>query len=182
MEALIDDMKKNISGTEKVLQYTNANGTRKITATLSDAQFDRKHYHVSFCPFVLTFESQDAFWYDASDESFSGNLTTSPSTENFDNGGSAPANPRVVFAFSSATSVTSVSFSANSKTVTVTGAFAAGTVIELNGETKTAYVNGTETDYSGTFPELLTGGNVVTFTVDGTFSADLIAIWRKNYL
>lgn len=182
MEAVMDEMKRSLSGTEKTLQRVTANGTRKITATLVSANFDRRHYHISFCPFTLTFESQDAFWYDASNQSFSAAVTSSPYVESLDNGGSAPADPRILLAFVSASSVTQVSFSANNKTVTLSGAFSAGDVLEFNGETKTALVNGTETDYGGTFPELLTGSNLCTLAVDGTFSADFISVWRKNYL
>lgn len=37
-------------------------------------------------------------------------------------------------------------------------------------------------DYSGTFPILVPGENYATFSMDGTFDAEIIAIWPKLYL
>lgn len=181
LDALLDSVKRACSKEEKVLQYKDANGIRRAVATLSDAKFDRKHYHVTFCPFSLTFETQDAFWYDKNGESAYFEVSAG-FTESVTNSGSAPSDPLFVVAFNSASSVTAISFSANSRTVSVSGSFASGTVLEFDGETKSVRVNGSETDYAGTFPEMLPDTNFLSFSCDGTFDADVVAVWKKNYL
>jgi hypothetical protein len=182
LDALIDSVKRNLYGTEGILQYSDANGTRKIVATLSAANFDRQHFHLTFCPFVLTFETNPAFWYDSENQSYSFAMTSGTRAEQLDADGSAPSSPRVYFAFVTASAVTSVSFSANSRTVTVSGTFSAGDILLIDCENKSVVLNGTETDYSGTFPEFAQGPNSVSYSVNGTATLDVVNIWKKNYL
>lgn len=183
LESLMDEIKKSCYAPSSSLRYVDSNGTREITASLVSASFKREHYNLSWVPFVLVFESDDAFWRDVSNGSYSfGGITETDRVESLDSYGTAPAMLRAYFLFGSATSVTEVSVSANGKTATVSGAFSAGTLVVIDGEAKTVTVDGVETDYDGTFPEILPGPNSVTFHADGTHSYDAVAVFRKNYL
>lgn len=182
LETLIDEMKRKLYPTEGTLQYIAANGARNITATLVSASFDRKGYNITFVPFSLQFDTNEAFWYDIINESYSASAVTASYIQTVTNTGTAPAFAKVFYKFNAASGTTSVSFKANGKTITVSGARTAGDVVEFDGETKEVFVNGVVVDYSGTFPQIIQGENLVEFTVNGTFSADVILAWRKNYL
>lgn len=166
LEQKIDEMKKNLYPTEGKLQYITANGARNITATLVGASFERKGYNITFCPFTITFETNEAFWYDIINESYSASGKTASYTETITNNGTAPAFAKVYFSIISATSTTSISFNANGKTITASATFTAGDVLEINGETKEVKINSTIVDYDGTFPELNPGENIVSFTIN----------------
>lgn len=154
-----------------------------MTATLASASFPRKAGNVTFCPFELVFRAEDAFWFDSHSESFNSEAVTGfPHVENFTNSGSAEADPLFVMVFDDAGGATEVSVLANGRQITVSGAFASGTVVEMDGKTKKVRVNGAETDYGGTFPELVPGPNSITFGADGSPVVDILATWRKNYL
>ena len=122
MEAKIDEIKKACSRPEKFLRYRDGNGTRMLKATLSSASFPREHYHLTFCPFVLTFETSDAYWQDEANESVTFSGVSGDFSESLSNSGTGESFPLVHFVFNSATSVTEASFTANGRTVSVAGA------------------------------------------------------------
>lgn len=183
LDARIDEIKRECYGTEWTFEYVDANGRRKITATLSRADFDRQHFHITFCPFVLTFETNEAFWYDEINESNSVSAVTGNFIDSLSVGGSAPSQPQVYFVLNSATAITAISFTANGRTITVTESFASGDVLEINSQSKTVTKNAVEVDYTGTFPELLPWPNAVNYNFTGTaINTEIITLWRKNYL
>lgn len=123
MEQKIDAMKKACSVKERQLKYRSGGSSRSITASLSSASFQREHYHLTFCPFVLTFESSDAYWHDEANESVTFSGVTSSRSESLSNSGTGESSPVVHYVLNSATAVSTASFSANGRTLTVTGVF-----------------------------------------------------------
>jgi hypothetical protein len=62
MESIMDKMKTafTVQG-NKALHYYHSGEKREIFATCTGIKFDRKFYHVTFCPFEITLETEQAF-------------------------------------------------------------------------------------------------------------------------
>jgi hypothetical protein len=55
-------------------------------------------------------------------------------------------------------------------------------VLLFDSLTRTVSLNSVEVDYTWTFPELVLWSNNAVFTVTWTFTYDLTAVWRENFL
>jgi hypothetical protein len=66
--------------------------------------------------------------------------------------------------------------------ITYTGTAAAADYFVVDGENKQVTKNGTAVDFVGSFVNLDLGGNVVVFTINGTFSVSMTGKYRLTYL
>lgn len=183
LEAKLDEIKAAIGEPNGLLKYRRSDGTfREIHATLVNEPIERDSYHITWIPFILEFKANDPFWRDSAQDSqvYSG-VTTSPFIESINNFGNEITRPQTYFSFSAAAGVTSVAFTVQGRTLTWTGTIAAGDLLLLDCLNKSVTLNGISQDYDGTFPEFATGANSVTYTINGTFTADIVTVFYKNY-
>lgn len=183
LEAKIDEIKSNISTPQGLFKYKRADWTyREIHATLVNENIKRESYHITWIPFELEFKANDPFWRDSAPDSriYSG-VNSSPFLESITNTGNESSKPTIYFAFSAATSVTSVAVTIQWRTITWTGTIAAGDMLIIDSLNKQVTLNWTLQDFSWTFPELAVHANAVTFTINGTFTCDISAVFFNNY-
>lgn len=178
----IDDLKKNLSGTEGNLDITVNGEIRRIRATLTGAKFDRKHYNLTFVSCDLTFTATEAFFRAVNDQSWLFESRGTDFWEEIGHGGSAYADPKFYFIVGAGSSATGITVTCRSRSISVSGTFAAGDVVSIDCDEKTAKHNGTEIDYSGMFPKFQTGSNPFHTVVTGSGTVDLTVIAAKNYL
>jgi len=191
LEAQLDTIRKNLRKAQRDLDYTDANGTvKRFVATLDnfDGLFaDREHYHVTFCPWNARFRCKTPFGKARDYTAVTETITSSPHNQTVENTGTAVGQPVFFLIFSSASSVTSVAVEN-----TTTGEeieydasgdnIDAGDLLEFDSENKTVKRNGVEVDYSGAFPSLETGSNVLQFTLTGTFNVTETTKLKTTYL
>lgn len=165
-----------------IFKYKTQTVYRQITATNTQVDFPRQHYHTDFSPFLLTLETTDEYWKLANNASSTFEGQTASLTDAVNVSGNAPTFPKMYLVFNTATSVTSISFACNDRTITLSQAISAGEVVILNGVDRTVTVDGVQKTYTGTFPKFESGENYFDVTIDGTFDVDMVFVYPVMYL
>lgn len=185
VEELADEFKKNVDQVQAYLRLkTRGNTYRQILATATNIDMPRVAYHVTKIPFTITFTANNPFFegLDTESDTFTG-ITTASYIDSMDNNGSADMGARVILIFGTwNTGVTSVAFTANDRTITITDTFANSDVLVLDMENKKVLLNGIKHDYTGTFPDFPPGVNAFTCAVNGTHNYDILAVKTLKYL
>lgn len=188
LDAFLDTIRKNLRHSQGNLDYTDANGTvKRFVATVDSFEdmFDRQHYHVTFCPWVVRFRCRTPFGKARTYTSETVSITSSPTNQTVSNSGTTKAKPLFILIFTAASSVTAatVENTTTGESLTYTGAIAANDILAFDSENKTVTLNGTEVDYSGAFPLLDVDSNVLSFSVTGS-AFDVLATtkWKPTYL
>jgi len=165
LNSLIDEVKKNTATTEGYLDITVNDEIRRCKATCTKINFNRQHYNVTFCPFVIVFTILEPFFYRITDESASYVGKTGTFSEEFTNVGTATTEPILYFIFGTST-VTAITINnPDTTTLAITEAITTGDVLIVNAKEKTVTLNGTEIDYSGVFPLFEVGSNPFSVTI-----------------
>lgn len=155
---------------------------RRIRATCTKFDVTREHYNITFCKAKIVFTCLEPFFYAASKQSYTFPGKVATFTEEVTNNGSAESLPIFYHIFGATTAVTAVAITAFGKTMTVTNSFSANDILIIDSENKKVTKNGTEIDYSGSFPIFPTGSNPFTVTYTGTVAVDVTLLQNKNYL
>lgn len=185
LEAKIDEMKKYLATQEGNLDIMVNNVARRYVATLTNASnifSERKHFHVSYCPFSLEFLCLNPFGQSLNYQADTFEETSLAYSDEVNNAGTAKAKAVVSVNFSSADTVTVVNWK-NTLTgdeIEVSTTFSAGDILEFNTEKKSVTLNGTAIDFDGVFPELEPGLNSFTLTITGTSATYSLTIKHKT--
>lgn len=177
----IDNLKGELDGIEGYLQVKFGNSYRRIKATVSNIDIPRKHYNIDYITFSISFLCKEPFFSDipSLESTFLGKNAS------FQDGitytGTGESSTRTNIVFNSASWVTSVAMTVEGKTVTLSQAINTGDVVVMDGERKSITVNGVETDYLGTFKDLVNWNNIITRTINGTFNIDISVLYKKLY-
>ncbi len=188
LETLLDTVRKNLAGREKNLDITRNGTTRRYVATLTNPEdlfSDRQGHHITVCPFRAQFVCKEPFGLESDYTSATEQAVISPLNITMENLGTIDAKPVLVLIFDAASSVTTVNVenTTNGEEIEYSDAIAANDVLEFDSEKKTVKKNGTEVDYSGAFPTLIAGSNVMQFTITGTsFDAQITVKHKNTYL
>lgn len=188
--ALIDTVRYRLSASEGNLDITEGSVVRRYIATLKNMASlfpTREHYHTTWLPFTAVFECRTPFATDRDYTITDETMSSSPTNLGVYNSGTAKAAAVFLVVFDSASSVTvfQVRNTTNGEKISVTpnGGIAAGDYIEFDGENKRVKINGSEANFTGSFPRLEVGGNTVEFTITGTsFSAIITVKHKARYL
>ena len=184
-------MRLELAPPEKFLDITRDSVVRRYTASLinGDRIFSgREGTWVTFTKFEVQFLCKTPF---ATDRNFTveseSNVVASPTTLAVCNEGTIEAQPVITAVFDSATGVTTLNIvnvsTGDEIEVTPSGGIVAADTIEFDSEEKTVKVNGVEEDYTGSFPVLKTGSNLIRFTTTGTtFDFTATVKWKRRYL
>jgi phage-related protein len=188
LDAQRDTIRKNLRKSQRNLDYTDANGTvKRFVATLDNFEelfADRQAYHVTFCPWKARFRCKVPFGkargYTPVMESF----TASPHNQTVDNTGTMEAQPVFILIFGTVAGVTTVTVenTTTDEQIQYSGSISTGDMLEFDSENKTVKKNGSEVDYSGSFPSLDTGSNVIAFTIDGTIDVIETTKFKETFV
>lgn len=184
LDVAMDTLKRNLRTSNAIFRYKIADDSyRQVLATMTSIRFSREHYHITHCPFTIEFETSEPFIYDSTLNTLLVETVTSATTvTEISNEWSEISYPQIYVIFNSATSVTSVSFNLGGRTIGISETINTNDVILIDCLNKIVSINGVSKDYTGTFPFLDIGTNILTFTINGTFSLDISAIYRSNFL
>lgn len=188
MATLIDTLLPTLATEDGYLDITEDNGVvKRYAATWANPDeflSERERYHLTIVPFTLKFVCWEPF---AAARDYTPFFTalTGNGNQSVLNGGTAKAKPSFVLIFSAASSVTGVTIAneTTGESITVTQSIAANDVLTIDGENYRVWLNDELQDYSGTFPELQVGTNVLSATVSGaSFAAGWTTKFKKRYL
>ncbi len=180
---LIDEIKQNLKQTSGYLDIRVNSEIRRIRATVTKTDFNRDHYHITFCPLVVTFTVLEPFFYAYNAQSFWYLAKTATFSEEITHRGTADSDPVFYFIFGTGTSVTAITLTnPDTTTLVITNTFAINDVLIIDAGNKIVTKNGTQIDYTGVFPSFTPGSNPFTFTITWAVLVDVTAIVPKNYL
>lgn len=181
LDDAIDEFKLNLSPQNKLLKWKVNGVLRQILATMESITFWEKDNVL--IPYTLVFRSQESFWSNEIEQSFSvWTVTVSPRTEQVSNLGQ-PSFPFILFGFWAGLSgVTSVSATVWGIWITINEAISSNDILVVDGRQKTVKLNNVEVDFDGIFPILDTWSNTVVFTINGTFTVDISLVYKLNLL
>jgi phage-related protein len=177
LEAYLDTIRQRLAAQDVFLDITRHGIERRYVATVVNMEElfeERSPRDVTKCLLNVTFLCKEGFATDRNYTSRSEEVTTSPQNHSFENTGSAPAPIIGILNFSAANSITAVVLKNETTGVEIEAVLniSPGDVVRFDSENFTVTKNGVEVDYSGAFPELDPGMNVISWTVTGTsFSA-----------
>lgn len=180
---LLDTVKKNTRKTEGLLEIIVNGEVRQILATVTDLVYNRDHYHITFSPITITFQSAEPFFYAETDQSLGIFGKTATFTEEMTHNWGAESNPTVYMVFGTGTTATEVSFTdPDGRILTITTALTNNDILIIDSEEKIVTKNAVEIDYTGAFPIFAPGSNNFTVTFTGTILVDTTISLPKNYL
>lgn len=188
LDAYLDTVRKNLRAREGNLDYTDANGTvKRFTATLDSYQdlfADRQGYNITVCPWKASFKCKTPFGKAKSYTATSITIGTSPTSQTFTNSGTYKAPAVFSLNFASASSVTTIEIqnALTGEDILYTGSASAADYFVFDGENKQVLKNGSAVDFTGSFINFDLGGNVITFTISGTFNLSMTGKYRLTYL
>lgn len=191
LETLMDTMRKALAEYGATMRITWAGVARYYDDCYPvnlDGIFDgRQHYHVDWCPFEVSFTSQQPYARDQErtilDAPYA--VTVSPTNFVIANGGTAPTDAIITIQVSTAgtLSVLVLTNTVTGETITIADSYSNNDTVTINGETKEVLVNGVAIDYTGVIPRIMPGNNIVTLTMTGSgFSLVFSAQHYNRYL
>jgi len=183
LNTLIDTFKENTRQTEGWLDVKVNGEVRRCKASITNLKFWRQYFNISFVSTVqITFRTMWPHRQKKDAESVTYASKTATFQEEITNTGTVGTEAIYYFIFGSGISwTTSVAITTGDYTLTVSESISDSDVLIVNGEEKTATLNWTAVDYTGVFSELEVGANPITFTINGTFTVDITAIYTKRY-
>ncbi len=181
MEAKIDEMKKYLDEKDGILRYATQGKFREINATCSNIVFDRKRYHVSFCPFSVTFTINDVYWRDAENTISTDTGLTSNINIEYSNEGSKETFPKIIIVVNTG-SCSQAKMTLDGISLTV-GSLTAWDVLVVDSKTKHVYKNSVAIDYTWPCPIFSKWPNIVEYDFGtGTYNLDINVKYSKNFL
>lgn len=185
LETAIDALKYAILQNQQTLTYTKPNWVVLQTiASCTEIDIQRKPYHITFVPVSLQFTILDPFLY----ETEVNETTDTANTSNFTGtvsvtGWNYEVFPKIILTYNSASSCTTLSFTMNWSTITVSDTFTAGDIIIIDSKEKEVTINSVAwQDYTGEFATLPLWDTGYSVTSNGTFNLDLVVQRYNTYV
>ncbi len=188
LDAYLETIRQNLRRQSAYLDITRNGVVRRYVATLNAGQdlfSQRQFYNVTICPFTAKFECRTPFAKDRDYSAVSQAVTVAPTTIAVNNSGTIKSQPIIALIFDAASSVTQVNItnSTTSEQIQYAGTCNTGDVLIFDSEAKAVTLNGATVDFSGSFPTLEVGANLVKVTVTGaSFNAYTTVRAKNTYL
>lgn len=183
MEHKIDNLKKALSVKTWYLDFKVWENYRRILCSLTNSDIiNRRGYDITHAKFSLTFEAQNPFWSEKVRSSSTFDWVNDEINENINNEWSEYSNPIINIVFSSATNVNELKVKIWNNEIVINESITSGDIIDINTIDKNVTLNATSVDFSGKFPRLESGINMLTMKCNGTYNYDVAVLYPKNYL
>lgn len=180
---LIDIFKEKTSVTEWYL-YIRVNGAyRRTKATVVGSDIlNRNHYNITAVQYRLQLITLEPFFYDMNGETITEEGIVGNTSIEFQYTGTAWSDLRLYMIFNQAADVDEIILSMNDRQISIDALVSAWDVLYLDWKSKSITINWTEVDYTGAFPRIKYGSNLLDINITGTFDVDTTILYEKNYL
>ncbi len=173
----IDDLKKNIRGTDKEFDIDYGGETIRYKATVQSIDIPEDFFHITFVPFVIELLCHPLGTATSTTNHSDDNIIASPHNSSLTITGSESPLPVITLTVDAETDMTVLKFknTTTNTEIIITRAFSAADIIIIDCDNLTVKVNGTSVDFTGLFPEFDPGSNnyTITITDSGAFNVDL---------
>ena len=183
MQRKIDALKKAIATKQGFLEFKFWDTYRRILCTLSNSDIiSRESYDVDHGKFTLTFRAEKPFRSEKQRGSVLFQGVNDEINGDVFNAGSEYSEPIINILVNSASGANELSITIGKETIKIAKALNADDIIDINTEEKTVVINGQPTDFSGKFPRLQAGLNIMNLRSNGTYNFDVSVLFPKNFL
>lgn len=183
MQKKIDALKKAIATKQGFLEFKFWDTYRRILCTLANSDIiSRESYDVDHGKFTLTFRAEKPFWSEKQRGSVLFQGVNDEINGDVFNAGSEYSEPIINILVNSASGANELSITIGKETIKIAKALNADDIIDINTEEKTVVINGKSTDFSGKFPRLQAGLNIMNLKANGTYNFDVSVLFPKNFL
>lgn len=174
--AFLDEFKAVLAQESQFLTYTEWDWSRRIKAVCTLKDFDENHYNIDWIPFSLVFETYK-YWEESLATEQSVTVTANTYNLGITREGTAEARLYTTINFTSASGVTSINFWG----VQITGPITSTDSFIFDWTTWKVTKNGIQIGFTWEIPRLTEVNNTIVIAVNGTFSYNLVAVYRKTY-
>lgn len=151
----------------------------KVNCTSNPQNFN--HYNVDFLKLEVSFESFEPFWYRLDNQSTSIFWQTDSFQEEVTSIWTAQSDVIAYVLFWN-TDSTQVKMKIWDNEIIIDNTFWNNDILKIDWEKKRVYVNDSVIDYSWIFPFMSPWTNFFNFTINWTFSCDVLILNKKNYV
>ena len=177
----VDSLRKVCYTPNALLDWKRNGEVRRIKVSCTSFPQNFQHYNKDWISFDVSFTALDPFWYKLDNQSTSIFWQTGNFQEEITSDGTAESEIISYIIFQN-TNTTQVKMKVWDEEIIVNHSFSDNDILKIDGEEKRVFVWNTEIDYDGIFPTLKQGTNFFNFTINGTFSADITILNKKNYI
>ena len=183
MQKKIDALKKAIATKQGFLEFKFGESYRRILCTLANSDIiSRESYDVDHGTFALTFRAEKPFRSEKQRGSVLVQGVNDEINGDVFNAGSEYSNPIINILVNSTSGTDQISVQIGKETIKIAKALRADDIIDINTEEKTVVINGKSTDFSGKFPRLQAGLNIMNLKANGVYNLDVSVLFPKNFL
>lgn len=176
---------------KKILWQNNKNLDIKVNWTIRRAKascinlnsmFERKHYNITWMPFVLEFRVVAGFFKELTKQSQGFIWLTAWFIEEITNRGSIRTNPTLNILINSTTWSDEIVFWIWEDEITINESLNDSDIILIDCEEKTVKINNIEVDYTGVFPILEVWVNSYTIAINWTVNYNTTLSYFNNFI
>lgn len=183
MQNKIDTLKKALAPKQWYLEFKFWETYRRILCTLTNSDIiDRQSYDVDHGTFSLTFRAEKPFRQEKARWSVLFQWVNDEINWDVYNEWSEYSEPIINILVNSASGTDEIEISIWWEKISINKSLTAGDIIDINTEEKTVLINSVSTDFSGKFPKLAAGLNIMNLKSNGSFNFDVSVLFPKNYL
>lgn len=180
---LLDELRKQIFKSESLLDIRVNWVIRRIKVNCVSSPKILNHYNITFLKLSINFETLEPFFYELSLQTNTFLNKTANFNEEITNQWTDEVFPTTYFQFKTWLSwVNSVQLKINDSTITVNETINDNDILIIDWEDKTVKLNWVDVDYNWVFPFLWITQNILTFTIAGTWSADINVLNKIIYV
>lgn len=183
MQKKIDALKKAIATKQGFLEFKFGESYRRILCTLANSDIiSRESYDVDHGKFTLTFRAEKPFRSEKQRGSVLFQGVNDEINGDVFNEGSEYSEPIINVLVNSASGANELSIAVGKEAIKIAKNLNANDIIDINTEEKTVVINGQPTDFSGKFPRLQAGLNILNLKANGNYNLDVSVLFPKNFL
>ena len=177
----LDEVRKFVAKNQVYLEEKVNDSYRRIMVNIISCPIDKKYYNVTFLEFTIEFTALEPFWYDRDNTTISFLSVTSNLQEEITNEWTADIYPKINLGFTSASWTENVSVKIWDTEISINETIQNNDILIFDCLNKSVLLNNTEIDYNWTFPKMEVWTNIINFTIDWTFEADINILYKKTY-
>ncbi len=177
----IDLLRKNCYKSESILDWKIDGEIRRIKVNCTNFPQTFNHYNVDWIKMEIWFTCLEPFWYKIDNQSTSIFWKTSSFREEITNEWTAQSEVNAYFIFGT-TDTNELKMKVGDQEIIINETLSDNDIVKVDGENKEVLINEVSVDYSWIFPELKQWTNFFDFTINWTFTVDVIILNKKNFV
>lgn len=182
-QSKLDELRKNIFKKNIFLDVKTDGAIRRIKVNCISSPKTLQHYNITFLRVEITFQALEPYWYLLQNQSTAIDNVTETFQEEITPIWTAPSDISAYIIFASASWTNQVKMKVwDENELIIDHSFSENDILRIDWENSKVFVNEIEVNYSGIFPIMEVWTNFFTFTINWTFTANVLILNKINYV